>query len=77
MNYPQVQEVSFDADSTISVKATQSAQLWDYWYQCHPNPTNEAEIRGYLNDRGDAGWEVVAAAGPGNLICEYYKKPRN
>ena len=54
---------------------TQGQQLWEHWYQCHPNPTNEAEIRGYLNDRGREGWEVVAAAGPGNIICEYYKRP--
>lgn len=51
-------------------------QQWEHWYQCHPNPTNEAEIRGYLNDRGRDGFEVVAAAGVGSLICEYYKRPK-
>lgn len=55
---------------------TSAVTQWEHWYQCHPNPTNEAEIRGYLNDRGLEGWEVVAAAGPGNIICEYYKRPK-
>ncbi len=60
---------------TSSQPPTQTQQ-WEYFYQCHPNPTNENEIRGFLNDRGREGWEVVAAAGPGNLICEYFKKPK-
>lgn len=51
-------------------------QQWEHWYQCHPDALNEAEIRGYLNDRGKDGFEVVAAAGVGSLICEYYKRPK-
>jgi len=61
----------------VSVQNQQEVEQWEYWYQCHPNPTNEGEIRGYLNDRGLEGWEVVAAAGSDELICEYYKRPKD
>lgn len=50
-------------------------QKWEHWYQCHPNPADEAEIRGYINDRGQDGWEVVSAAAINGTICEYYKRP--
>jgi len=79
-NFPANQDVTITNEEPIPVEVSnlgeEETQLWDYWYQCHPNPTNEAEIRSYLNDRGDQGWEVIAAAGPGGLICEYYKRPR-
>lgn len=74
-NFPLIQNVNVANEEPINVKASQNTQLWEYWYQCHPNPTNEGEIRSYLNDRGLQGMEVVAAAATNGVICEYYKKP--
>jgi hypothetical protein len=68
-NFPEVQRVEVVNDQQDGF------QKWEYWYQCHPNPTNENEIRGYLNDRGQQGLEVVGAAATNGVICEYYKRP--
>jgi hypothetical protein len=74
-NFPETQKVELTEEGSLNVNTKQDVQQWQYWYQCHPTMTNEAEIRDYLNARGLQGMEVVAAAASGSMICEYYKRP--